>query len=110
MRTVFSIAVAITVALGVTSFAVADPPAGIKYAVLVGVNSYEHDRLPKLKYAVNDVSELSAVLTRGGYIVAVLSDSAGEKNESVTPTKANIDRILKGVLNGCKKNDTLLIA
>jgi hypothetical protein len=36
--------------------------SGKKYAVLVGVSEYQHDKLKKLRYTENDASELADVL------------------------------------------------
>ncbi|MFL5327903.1 MAG: caspase family protein [Gemmataceae bacterium] len=100
----------IFVLCGMSTIAAAEPPAGKHYAVLVGVNKYEHTKLPELKYAVNDASELSEVLKGQGYVISLLTDDAGAKDKTAKPTKGNIEKRLKKVLDGCKKDDTVLIA
>src|SRR5262249_30355737 len=79
-----------------------------KYAFLVGVNEYQHDKLRKLDWAENDVVELGALLARHGYQVTVLTSSA--KNAAKLATQANIVKQLKAVLKGCRKGDTVLAA
>src|SRR5262245_51996054 len=94
-------------ALGLVA-ALADPAAaqeGARYAVLVGVNGYEHEKLPALKYAVNDATELGVLLEKGGYSVTVLTDETGKKDPKLAPTKANIEAKLKAVLGSAKKGD-----
>jgi uncharacterized caspase-like protein len=51
----------------------ADPPAGRKFAVLIGVNEFQSRQLPPLAFAVNDATPLK-------------------------PTRANIDAAIKEVL------------
>jgi hypothetical protein len=82
-------------------------PAGRKYALLVGVNRYEHAKLKTLKYAENDAKALAAVLRRAGYRVVLLTGS--EKKASLQATKANIEAQLKTVLEKCRRGDTVLL-
>src|SRR5437763_503278 len=65
-----------------------------RLALLVGINRYEHAKLDKLSYAVNDVTELGKVLSAAGYEVTLLTDDAGEKDAKLAPTKANIEKYL----------------
>jgi formylglycine-generating enzyme required for sulfatase activity len=83
-------------------------PAGKKYAVLVGVNRYQHPKLPSLSYAEADVTELAGVLKKAGYQVTLLTGTAPDAG--LRPTRANIDKHLRAVLRGCKKGDTALLA
>src|SRR4051794_32359428 len=79
---------------------------GKKYALLVGVKSYEHRKLSDLQYTENDAEGLAAVLKKGGYDeVLVLTTSRGEKDATSKPTKANIDRELKRLLGKVTKHD-----
>ncbi len=81
--------------------------AAKRYAVLVGINQYEHPRLTPLRYAVNDVTELADLLDKAGYEVALLTDrSVGDRK----PTQANVDTQLRGVLRRCRRGDTVLVA
>lgn len=84
--------------------AVADPPAGRKFALLVGVNEFQSRQLPPLAFAVNDATETAQVLSGLGYRVTLLTDDTPTK-----PTRANIDAALKAVLREAKRSDTVLI-
>jgi formylglycine-generating enzyme required for sulfatase activity len=83
-------------------------PAGKKYAVVVGINRYAHKKLTPLKYAENDATALAEVLTRAGYEVVLLTDSA--KKASLQPTRANIEARLREVLEKCRGGETVLLA
>jgi len=79
-----------------------------KYALLVGINEYQHEDLPALSWAEADVTDLAAVLKRAGYKVILLTGSARDKDHKAT--KAGIVRHLKAVIRQCRKGDTLLLA
>lgn len=79
-----------------------------KYALLVGVNEYQHEKLPNLQYAVNDVQEMHELLTKNGYAATILTDKAADARNK--PIKANIEREIKAVLEKSKKGDTVLLA
>jgi len=81
-----------------------------RYAILVGVNEYQHEKLPALQYAVNDVTELAAELRKAGYETAVLSDPLGKLDEKLRPTKANIQSMLHAVLQKCQRRDIVVVA
>jgi formylglycine-generating enzyme required for sulfatase activity len=85
-------------------------PLGQRYAVLVGVNRYQHAKLAQLKYAENDVEELAELLTGASYEVTLLTGAAGARDEKHEPTKANIEARLKDVLNMCRRGDTVVVA
>jgi formylglycine-generating enzyme required for sulfatase activity len=93
-----------------TAISLAQETAGKRHALLVGVNEYQHAKLPPLKYAVNDVTELGKVLSAAGYDVTLLTDDAGKKDEKLAPTKASIERHLREIARRCKKGDTLVLA
>lgn len=82
--------------------------AGEKYALLVGVTEYEHPKFKTLKYAENDVAELSKVLTTGGFKITQLSE--GAKDDKLKPKRANIVRELDAILAKCTKRDMILVA
>jgi uncharacterized caspase-like protein len=89
-----------------------EKPRGKKYALLVGVNSYEHARLPNLKYAENDVTELAKVLrakTAGFARVVLLTTAAGKKSARARPTGKNIRAELKTILARRTRRDTVLV-
>jgi formylglycine-generating enzyme required for sulfatase activity len=83
---------------------------GKKYAVLVGVNHYEHDKLPPLKYAENDVVALGAILAKHEYEVTLLTAADGAKKPDRLPTKANIDAHIKRVLDKFRRGDLAVVA
>jgi hypothetical protein len=91
-----------------TALALADSPAGKRYAVLVGIKDYDHSKLNTLDYAVNDVRELHDLLARHGYEVVLLQ--SGAEDPRLTPTLTNIQARLAEVLEKCKRHDTVLVA
>lgn len=88
----------------------ADDPAPKKVAVLVGVNRYDHRAIQELKFCENDVTDLGTVLRAGGWTVMVLSDSAGEKNREMRPTRANVLRAVDQAVRDTRKPDLFLFA
>src|SRR4051794_36093650 len=58
-----------------------------KYALLVGVNDYDHADLSKLSYAVNDVAELRQFLVWANYEVVLLTadEARAKKDRSRIP-------------------------
>ncbi|MFL5330813.1 MAG: SUMF1/EgtB/PvdO family nonheme iron enzyme [Gemmataceae bacterium] len=81
---------------------------GKKYAILVGVNEDQHERLPNLKYAERDVEELAKILEPAGYKVTLLTGSA--KDATHRATKATIEKQIKGVLDQTLKGDIVILA
>jgi uncharacterized caspase-like protein len=81
-----------------------------KYAVVVGVNEYQHPKLPSLSYAVNDAEALGVLLKAQGYSVSLLTDSAGVASRDKAPSKANIEAAIKKTLSGCQKGDLVIVA
>ncbi|MCA9093631.1 MAG: SUMF1/EgtB/PvdO family nonheme iron enzyme [Planctomycetaceae bacterium] len=84
-----------------------------RYALLVGVQGYEHPKLREpspLQYSVADVTELSDVLKGEGYNVTLMTDESGRKNPQLLPTKARIEAELHRLLQACKRNDTVILA
>ena len=104
------LALAGVLAIALLAPATAPAQEGKRYAVLVGVNEYDHDKLAPLKYAVNDAAEVGALLEKAGYAVTVLTDDTGKADAKLVPTKANIEGRLKAVLGGCKRGDLVLVA
>jgi uncharacterized caspase-like protein len=72
--------------------------AGNKYALLIGVNAYDSEKLPRLEYAVRDATLTYKVLKAHGYQPTLLTDAAGRTNPSRSPTRDNIDRALDRLL------------
>ncbi len=83
-----------------------------RYYLGVGVEDYEHETLrkPLLKYCVDDVTALSEVLKDRGYQVKLLTDDAGKGDKLALPTKENIDREVKKVLDAAKRGDAVILA
>ena len=59
---------------------------------------YDDKKLPDLEYTENDVADLARLLSQGGYVVTLLSDSEGMKDKARRPTGKNIRSALKAVL------------
>lgn len=97
------------VVLGLSAFVFSQvAPAGKKYAILVGVNEYQHERLPNLKYAERDVEELAKILEPAGYKVTLLTGSAPSGKRRAT--KLAIETQIKEILNATQKGDIVLLA
>ncbi len=85
---------------------------GHRYAVIVGIEDYEHENLrtPPLQYSVDDAEALHKVLTAAGYDPVLLTDTTGAKDEKLIPNKANIEARITAVLNKCQREDTVILA
>jgi len=92
------------------SFGQPGTESGRRFALLVGVQEYQHQSLPTLRYTENDVVALGRLLKSGGYDVVVLSDAAGRKDPALAPTGANIAVRLKAILDQARRPDTIVIA
>ncbi len=79
-----------------------------RFALLVGVNEYEHNKLKPLHFAENDVSALAAVLKAAKYQVTLLVTKSD--NAELKPTKANIEKQLGQILQKCRKGDSVIVA
>ena len=83
---------------------------GKRYAVLVGVNDYDHAKLAQLKYAEADATALRDLLKAAGYDAKLLTTAEGKRSAAAAPTKANVERAVKAALDGSKRGDTVLVA
>lgn len=86
---------------------------GKRYAVLIGVEDYQHAKLREpvpLKYAVDDVTELGEILKKSGYEVTLLTDETGKSSRDLLPTRKNIFAKIGEVAAKLKREDTVLIA
>jgi hypothetical protein len=103
------------------AFLAAAPPSagqdakarGKRFALLVGVKDYDHSKFDPLKYTENDVDELARLLradASGFAKVTLLTTSRGKDTPSARPTRKNILAVLKAILAGCKRHDTVLVA
>ena len=91
----------------------ADPPAGSRFALVVGVEKYDGTGLRNLSYAEKDAHDLADELRRHGYAVTLLTRRAFKEtdNDWQSPTAANIrDQLRTGVLAGRRPGDTVLVA
>src|SRR3712207_3074718 len=91
----------------------AQSPRGKRYALLVGVNEYDHAKLPALRYTENDAEELAKVLrskASGFDEVRVLTTARGKKDARDAPTAANIARAVDALVARKRQGDTVLVA
>ena len=79
-------------------------PVGKRYALLVGVNRYDDDGLPALKYALSDVEALRERLTAYGFEVTCLHDQAPKR-----PSKGNVIGELQRILSLTDPEDLVLV-
>lgn len=80
-----------------------------KYAVVVGVETYDSGTFDALDYANEDARDLGGSLNSLGFKTKVMtSDAASSTLRPSTPTK--IATIMKTVANSCGKGDTLVIS
>jgi formylglycine-generating enzyme required for sulfatase activity len=93
---------------GLLPLLLAQEGAPKRYAVLVGINKYQHPKLPALEYAENDVIDLDRLLRKADYDVTLLTGSA--RDESLRPTRETIEKQLRAVLRKCRAGDTVLVA
>ena len=88
-----------------------DPPAGGKYALLVGVANYDKNELRSLKYAEDDAADLSQILRDGGWgRVVLLTEAEAKRDAGLAPTAADVRERLKALLADRKPDDVVLVA
>jgi hypothetical protein len=88
-------------------------PQGERYALLVGVRTYNPEELRPLAYAEADVTELADVLKHDGYRpenVVLMTGARATEDFRYAPTVSNIRRELNLLLRGREEGDTVLIA
>jgi TPR repeat protein len=83
---------------------------GERYALLVGIQKYDDPKFEPIEYTERDMTDLAAVLEKAGYNVTVMTDSTGLKDKALEPTKANIDKSLKVILDKAHPEDLILVA
>ena len=89
----------------------AEPPAGDKYALLVGVHQYDKNELRDLPYAEADMTALADVLRQAGYKrVVLMTQSEGAKEARFLPEAAKIRATLKGMLEDLGPDESVLVA
>jgi TPR repeat protein len=79
-------------------------------AVLIGIDKYDDANLEPLEYAESDATALALSLKAAGYEITLLTGRAAKVDDIREPTKANIERSLRTVLENCKHDDLMLIA
>jgi uncharacterized caspase-like protein len=82
---------------------------GRRYALLVGVNKYDHDKLKDLQFAEADAAKTAELLKGYGYEVVLLTTEVGKADPSRRPTLANVQAKLTELVNRCTKRDLLLV-
>ena len=81
-----------------------------KWALLVGVNAYEDDNIPALRYSVRDITAVHDLLTdprRGGFdkdTVFLLTDDTPDK-----PTNINVTKYLNRIARRAEPGDMVLV-
>lgn len=89
---------------GKTDTAQAEQYYGNSWALIIGINGYQHPRVPRLNYAVADAEKVAAVLSDLGFPqenMRVLLDRDA--------TKAQIERVLYEEFAGMGPEDRLLV-
>src|SRR5262245_60278215 len=97
--------------LVVSALALAQPPQGKRYALLVGVRAYDSDKFTALRFTENDSEELATALPDSAAFASVrgLTSSRGQKRAEDAPTSANLRRELKALMAGKRREDTVLV-
>src|SRR5262245_44875684 len=95
---------ALSLAALMAGLALAQAPAGKKYALLVGVKDYDSAKFDPLRFTENDVEGLADVLRgRAGYEVRLLTTTRGKATAADAPTAANLKAALTALLKGKKR-------
>ncbi|MFO0811156.1 MAG: caspase family protein [Gemmataceae bacterium] len=91
----------------------ADPPAGARHALLIGVNRYDSDDLKPLAYAEADVTDLASLLKEKGFTagtVTLMTTAGGKADAKLAPTRANVQAAFQALLGRLKAADVALVA
>ena len=115
MRSWLSWACALVAILGTPLNAARAQEAGQRYALLVGVNRYEHKaelKAPDLKYADGDMAALAGALEAGGFRRdnVVLMTTRSDAGDRLSPRSSNVRKELKSLLARCTPADSVVIA
>lgn len=79
-----------------------------KYAIVIGVETYDTSIFNNLDYASEDAEDMGQALERLGFNTTVMtSESRSQKLRPTTPAKVN--DVIKSVTASCSNEDTLLI-
>jgi formylglycine-generating enzyme required for sulfatase activity len=89
----------------------AQPAAGRKLALVVGVRQYKKGELRPLKYADKDAAALAGALQGGGYRrVVLMTYASAAEDADLLPTARNIMAQLRALTEGCAKEDSIVVA
>ena len=80
-----------------------------RWALLVGINSYEYEEFGDLEFCINDVEALEKVLSELKYTVCCMRDDKSRENNKLFPTKRNILKKLEYICKEAKENDLILV-
>lgn len=83
------------------------PPIKNRWALLVGINEYDDDAFPDLKFCINDVLALQKLLEGIGYTVIVLHDHAPQRR--LLPSRTNIKAELARLCQVMDEDDLLYV-
>jgi formylglycine-generating enzyme required for sulfatase activity len=86
---------------------------GEKYALLVGVRSYDPNELRSLPYSEADVTELAEVLRASGYKpgnVVLMTQTVGAGQPRLLPLAGQVRKELRLLLQDLAENDGVLVA
>src|SRR3954451_6992551 len=86
---------------------------GDKYALVVGVRTYDPNELHNLPYSETDATGLARVFRENGYRpdnVVLLTQSTGADDPRFTPTAERIRAELKLLLDGRDPADSVVVA
>src|SRR5262245_14457952 len=105
----------LAISASVVSPAIAQPPQkrqlGEKYALLIAVRDYDRTELKNLRYSEADILALARVLQDAGYRrVVLLTQTEGAKRSRFLPMQAHIRKELKGLLEDCTEEDSVVVA
>ena len=112
-RRLVLVAVSLAFAFGSATALGAEKAKGEKYALLVGVKSYDPAELRSLQFTENDVRDLGEVLKLGGYRpenIRLMTYSKAGENPLLMPTGEYIRRELKRLVEDCTEDDSVLVA
>lgn len=90
-----------------------EPRQGRKYALLVGVNAYNKDQFRQLQFPDRDVEELAKIFEEAGYLkdnIVLMTGQRGGKEAGRMPIGQMIRKQLNLLLQGCKEEDSIIIA
>jgi TPR repeat protein len=103
------LALLLSVAVLLPCPALAQPPAGKRHALLIGIREYAN--FDKLQYTENDVEDLAKLLDKGGFAgVRVLTTTRGKQKKADEPNVNNIRAAIKTLLAKKTRTDTILVA